>query len=60
MILTKFGLKNAAFSQKSFVLMQFEHKKTRWMFKNTSADTELVFFKNLPIFVVYFRGLVFV
>ena len=28
--------------------------------KITSADTELVFFKNLPIFVVFFRGLVFV
>ena len=26
----------------------------------TSADTELVFLKNLPIFVVFFRGLVFV
>ncbi len=25
-----------------------------------SADTELVFLKNLPIFVVFFRGLVFV
>ncbi len=28
--------------------------------KITSADTELVFLKNLPIFVVFFRGLVFV
>ncbi len=26
----------------------------------TSADTELVFLKNLPTFVVFFRGLVFV
>ncbi len=26
----------------------------------SSADTELVFLKNLPIFVVFFHGLVFV
>ena len=61
MILTKFGLINAEFSQKSFVLMQFKHKKTHGgCLKIASADTELVFLKNLPIFVVYFRGLVFV
>ena len=109
MILTKFGLKNAEFSQKSLKLetllispyentITIKYKRdgeetsiedqNRWRgdlmkplglsgevtsdnvvstqkihgecLKITSTDTELVFLKNLPIFVVFFCGLVFV
>ncbi len=41
--------------------MQFKTQKIHGgCLKMTSADTELVFLKNLPTFVVFFRGLVFV
>ncbi len=61
MILKKIWLKTCQIFAKIFHFNVVSTQKIHGgCLKIISVDTELVFLKNLPIFVVFFRGLVFV